>query len=79
MLRCGCREAGQRERRRQHMLPEARMWILRIERIDQQRIPRPYRSRNVRTIEQRRPAHFGGNPAASGRSRKRLIGYAHDI
>src|SRR5205823_10964633 len=36
LWRCGC-EAGQRKRWSQHVLPERRMRILRIERIEQQR------------------------------------------
>ena len=73
VFRRGRREAGQRERRSKHVLPKARVRIFRIERIDQQRIPRLYRSRNALGCQQRRPAHLGGNPTASDGSRERVI------
>ena len=53
------------------------MWILWIERIDQQRIPRAYPTCNALACQKRRPAHLSGNPAASNGSCKRIIANAH--
>ena len=58
------RETGQSERRRKHVLAEARVRIFRVERIDQQGISRPYGSGGEGGIEKRRAAHFSRAPEA---------------
>ena len=69
---CGRREAGQSEGRGEHVLAEAGVWILRIERIDQERIARPHRARRNCSIQKWRPSHFGRAPSAGLRHHQLL-------
>jgi len=61
---CGCCEASESQGRGEHVLAETGVWILRIKRIDQQRIARPHHAGRNCSIEKWRPSHFGRAPPA---------------
>src|SRR4029079_13734499 len=61
--RRGRGRSGQRKARREHVLAEARVRVLAIERIDQERIAAPTRTRTRVRIELRRDAHLFRQPA----------------
>ena len=63
---CSGGEAGERERGRQHMLPEAGVGIFGIKGVDEQRRARPDRRRRGGGIEEWWPHHFRGTPCGRG-------------
>ena len=79
VLRCRRREAGQRERWRQHVLPKTRVGVFRVEGIDQQRIARLYRSCERCGVEEGRLRHLGRAPSAPRRHHPRLVSSSHAV
>ncbi len=79
VFRCGRGKAGQSERRRKHVLAEAGVWILRVERIDEQRRARPDRSGGHCWVQEWRLGHVRRAPSATRRLYKGLIGHAHGL
>ena len=78
MLWSGRGKAGKSQRRREHVLAEARIAVLRIERINQERIVRLDRPYLLLAIERRRCDHFAGNPALRERTKEGFVGCDHE-
>ena len=70
-------KAGQRERRREHVLAEAGIGVLGIERIDQEGVAPLDESARLVRIERGRGRHFAGNPALRDGAKERLVGVDH--
>ncbi len=79
VLRCRSGETRQRKRRREHVLSKARVRVLWIERIDQQRIPRLLPAPARRGVQDWRTCHLGRAPLASRRPQPRLVGCNHGV
>jgi len=62
MCRSRGRKTRHRQRRRQNMLPETRVWVLRIKRIDQQGVTRTDRRGRHRRIQERSSGHLHRQP-----------------
>src|SRR3954447_742084 len=66
VFRCRRGEAGQRQCWRQYVFPKTCVGIFRVERIDQQRIPRLYWPCKRCGIEEWWPRHLGREPWLAG-------------
>src|ERR1039458_344822 len=70
-------KAGQRERRRKHVLAEAGVGVLRIEGVDQERVAALDESTGLSVIENRCNGHLAGDPAFGDGVKEGLIGCDH--
>jgi hypothetical protein len=77
MFWSGCGKAAQGEGRREHVLAETRIRVLRIKRVDQQSILWSHRAARLMGIKRRWGGHLGGNPALPDGAKEGLVGCNH--